>query len=570
MKERAARYDLFQSFIERHYIKTDACYDSDLLEIEDPGFDCYICVTDVIWKYNPGDGFDRGFFLASKAMEGKWKISYAASRGVPKELSKLQKNEFLHYVEDIDFLSVREESLKAYLEANLDRKVEMVLDPVLMQDKVFYDRLAIKPKEQRYVLVYYVMERAADTITMAVQYAREHGLTVIELADRPQPYRPEGYENIDTIYRYDIGVEQWIGYIKYAERVFTNSFHGTCLSILFEKKFFVGKRNGDKITNLLNVTGLSSRRVASIDQIHHIDNESIDYEDVKTRLEALRNSSENFILNALDACRNNIRTNRNYTSWKHELRYKLIYHSGVKNPRINNILQIGDGFLESLPSGNIQYTLSKKIPNNESARLAPQIFDCPGKRFAGWRLRVRIDNRWFWYQGVDRLVPNNNAWKAAVLAPEFPVPYFEVNNIETVVAEAVWECEQFTIRYNSGFSTGKCFSCYTRLTGTTKTLATGSKEYTPKRKIPNDGKQRITINRFVRPSYRFVGWIIRMKERGRWYWLLKDGTYTSAAELNPQKKEELLTLANSEFIPRLNAHDATTLVAEAIWQPKKQ
>ena len=81
-EERERRYDKFQNFIEANYIKTEECYDSDLLEIKDPGFDCYICCTDVLWKQEPNIGFDRGFFLASKAMENKWKISYAASRGV--------------------------------------------------------------------------------------------------------------------------------------------------------------------------------------------------------------------------------------------------------------------------------------------------------------------------------------------------------------------------------------------------------------------------------------------------------------------------------------------------------
>ena len=79
--ERERRYDKFQNFIDTNYIKTDKIYDADLLEVEDPGFDCYICCTDVIWKKDPGFGFDRGFFLACSSLENKWKISYAASRG---------------------------------------------------------------------------------------------------------------------------------------------------------------------------------------------------------------------------------------------------------------------------------------------------------------------------------------------------------------------------------------------------------------------------------------------------------------------------------------------------------
>ena len=35
-QERETRYDKFQNFIDSHYIRTEECYDSDLLEIRDP------------------------------------------------------------------------------------------------------------------------------------------------------------------------------------------------------------------------------------------------------------------------------------------------------------------------------------------------------------------------------------------------------------------------------------------------------------------------------------------------------------------------------------------------------
>ena len=48
-----------------------------------------------------------------------------------------------------------------------------------------------------------------------------------------------------------------------AEYVFTNSFHGCCLSIIMNKQFFVGARDGQgkKIPNLLNIFDLSWRKL---------------------------------------------------------------------------------------------------------------------------------------------------------------------------------------------------------------------------------------------------------------------------------------------------------------------
>ena len=62
---RKIRYQKFQRFIDSHYTLTDRTYDSDALEFSDPGCDVYMCVTDVIWRKEPGFGFDRGFFLGS-------------------------------------------------------------------------------------------------------------------------------------------------------------------------------------------------------------------------------------------------------------------------------------------------------------------------------------------------------------------------------------------------------------------------------------------------------------------------------------------------------------------------
>ena len=92
--EREYRYDRFEDFIRDYYVNTDECYDQEILEEVDLGFDCYLCVTDVIWKWNPGYGFDRGFFLACQSMKGKKKIAYSASRGA-KGYTKDQEEEFL-------------------------------------------------------------------------------------------------------------------------------------------------------------------------------------------------------------------------------------------------------------------------------------------------------------------------------------------------------------------------------------------------------------------------------------------------------------------------------------------
>ena len=298
--EREIRYDRFEEFIEKYYDKTDKCYTPKILDEEDAGFDCYICVTDVIWKWNPKNGFDKGFLLASKTMEGKKKIAYAASRGATK-YSLSQKKLFIDYISDFDYISVRERSLKEYIDDTIQTPVSHVLDPVFLQPRSFYEEMAIVPPkkpEKKYILLYIVMEKNKDIVKAAVEYAQEHDMEVVELSDYPEDANyPEGTHH-DVVY--DIGVEEWLWYMLNAEYIITNSFHACCFSLIFEKQFFAGARSGDKIDSVLEMFGLNSRRVISDSELRSLGKaKPIDYDSVRVKIDEKISESGKFILDAI-------------------------------------------------------------------------------------------------------------------------------------------------------------------------------------------------------------------------------------------------------------------------------
>lgn len=274
--EREVRYKKFQEFAEKYFIKTDRCWTWRDLDKEDPGFDCYLCVTDIIWKWNKSAGFDKGFFLASKSMEGKKKIAYSASRGAstyPKE----QEDLFLKYISDFDAISVREKSLKDYIDNLSNLNVEQVLDPVFFQKADFYRNMMVEPKnapKEDYILIYIVMDPADEMVRKAIKFAEKHGLRVIELSEEySHKTYPEGTEH-EVIY--DIGVEEWLWYMNNAKYIFTNSFHACVLSIILHKQFFAGQRVGDKINSVLEIFGLSDRRTLIEDGNKYSDEEDVE------------------------------------------------------------------------------------------------------------------------------------------------------------------------------------------------------------------------------------------------------------------------------------------------------
>lgn len=444
-KERQIRYDKFQNFIEKYYIKSAREYDSDLFEVVDPGYDCYICATDVVWKSNPKLGFDRGYFLASSCMDNKWKISYSASRGVPKTYTPEEQELFFHYISDIDYISVRETSLKEFIEANSDLKAKVVLDPVLFHDKDFYSRITVRPPEEHYVLFYYAEERTRNSMELAVQCAKQFHLKIVELTNLPiKDGVLSEYNDVDSIFRYDVGPDEWLGYIQYADFVVTNSFHATCFSIIFEKKFFVGSRHGDKIKHLLSNLGLDGRIISPSGTVDVPLDSGIDYGPVRRTLaEGIRDSAD-FLLNAIHACENGTRAPRDYDTYRKSLTYRIVYNSG-KGKHLRHTASEADGRVLTLRDGRLEFTPAQEPQKNDGTScLLPNVFRRDDVVFNGWKLRIRIDNTWFWYLKSGRLVPRKAYSRkkhgaVRLFQPGEAIPYIPINHFSAVIADASWK-----------------------------------------------------------------------------------------------------------------------------------
>lgn len=299
---REKRFDRFQEFIDKYYIKTDKCYNQNTLDTEDIGCDIYMSVTDVLWKYHKQSGFDRGYFLACDSMKGKTKIAYAASKGAGK-YADMPRKQAIEYINDIDYVSCREESLQKFVNKNTNKKAALVLDPVFLQKASFYKRLAIRPKEKGYLLLYAVMDDAHTLADEALKFAKKEGLDVIDVSDDCTISYISPYGERKAIY--DIGIEEWLGYMLNAKYIFTNSFHCCCFSIIFKKVFFVGKRGGDKITSLLKQFDLDDRRLEHNKGVYTEKNypsKEIDFAPVHEKLKIRRKESITWLFDTLKNC----------------------------------------------------------------------------------------------------------------------------------------------------------------------------------------------------------------------------------------------------------------------------
>ena len=100
-------------------------------------------------------------------------------------------------------------------------------------------------------------------------------------------------ENSEANQFADFGPADFLAYIKNAEIVITNSFHGTVFSVIYRRPFYsVYKKNG-RVDNLLEFLQISEKHVSSAEEIDEIT--EIDYEDVHKRLAEYRESSLQFL-----------------------------------------------------------------------------------------------------------------------------------------------------------------------------------------------------------------------------------------------------------------------------------
>lgn len=122
--------------------------------------------------------------------------------------------------------------------------------------------------------------------------------------------------------------------------------------------------------------------------------------------------------------------------------HRFLYHSGSPNTDISvKDFDGGSGIADLLSSGNLEYRFAENIPNTGNNKFSPCGFKHKTKQFIGWRVRVKIGDKWFWLVGNGGLVPKKDfqASQATIFQPNDTIPALPANRIECMVAEAVWD-----------------------------------------------------------------------------------------------------------------------------------
>lgn len=258
-------------------------------------FDLIVAGSDQIWSPSQHFGFDPNYFLAFADAFRARKISYAASFGRDR-VSSSEAEQLPRLLHHFDAISVREASGVTLVEQATGQRPANVPDPTLLHDNYteLTDSAPIAPDEP-YVFCYGL--RSPDNIRQTAELvSRQLNCRILS------PHNPHRRwaEIGNTVYP-DPG--EWVGLVKNARFVVTNSFHGTVFALLFRKPFIVAGLTGDKAAanaraiNLLRAVRLENRFAPSFSEhnTQALMNSPIDWANVDPRLGDLRQAGSDFL-----------------------------------------------------------------------------------------------------------------------------------------------------------------------------------------------------------------------------------------------------------------------------------
>lgn len=254
-------------------------------------FDAIILGSDQIWEAPiTGGKYDDVYF----GKDAKCKVfSFAASN----KANSLSPSDIKYYQSRLlkfTNIGVREYSLKSLLEPFINKKIEVNLDPTLLSDNIIKNTIPdIRIRDKTYVLVYEIIEHK-EVVVIAKKYAKKINADVVLLSANIN------YDNLGIRDQIASPVD-FINYIRHAECVFTTSFHGTALSILFERPFYSFKQHtqsDQRIESLVSLLGLTDRFV---ELNSDCDFKEINYPNCKTELNKQRIKSIRYLELSLKA-----------------------------------------------------------------------------------------------------------------------------------------------------------------------------------------------------------------------------------------------------------------------------
>ena len=297
-----------RNFAKRYLESIQVARRSDLVKLNDK-MDIFISGSDQMW--NPMLKWISGWeYYLDFVAYNKKKISYASSFGdVDVYDAPMVDIERVGYLlSRFDAISVREDVGKKILAETFNVDAKHVVDPVFFLTKEEYSE--IKPTNfklpQKPYLIAYLGSGSEKARVIIEETAKRKGLYPLVIFDASPDRWEENKKALGMSDKHvldNVEVGDFVHYVKNASYVITDTFHGTCFSVIFEKSFIalLSRASHNRQMSLLKMLDLEERALPineALEKHSHVLSD-INYTVVNSILQRLTSESREWLESAL-------------------------------------------------------------------------------------------------------------------------------------------------------------------------------------------------------------------------------------------------------------------------------
>jgi len=255
----------------------------------------FVCGSDQVWATTTLYP-DPMMYLRFAPKEKR--VAYAPSLGRD-YIPGYNKNTIRKYINDIDNVSVREETGRELIKQLTGRDVPVVADPTLLLRTQEWDALKCEVElPENYTLCYFLDEPSEEVKAAICKYVREHNKKVVVLGH---------VDNIDIpsedVIRPTAGPAEFLTITSKADMVITDSYHGMLFAINYHRNFWSVERNYsqyDQSSRQMTVLSRLNLEERYVKRNFDFTDAPIDYDYVQARIDEFADMSMNYLKTALE------------------------------------------------------------------------------------------------------------------------------------------------------------------------------------------------------------------------------------------------------------------------------
>lgn len=200
--------------------------------------------------------------------------------------------------------------------------------------------------------------------------------------------------------------------------------------------------------------------------------------------------------------------------------------------------------------GGVGSMASQQVTYGKTTQMSQNTFTRVGYKFAGWHVYRESEDRWYYTNGVvSQWYERGNqpeGYSLKVYADKQNISKIGTGKADTVVMNAVWSRNPYTIKFDSNNGTGSINNM----------------------NMLYDTPAKLTANSFTKSANKFVGWTALRASDNAYYCVNnKDTTdlrWLSEAKLNNDYQKYVF--ANGETVSNLSTVNGDIITLSAVWK----